>query len=46
MKDRAADFLASGQEARVYRISPEQAVRDRAEKRYRRHMGATAGQPR
>ena len=32
MKVRAADFLEFDKEANVYRVSPEQAVRDDVEK--------------
>ena len=39
MKDRAADFLEFDREAQVYRISPEQVVRDDVEKHYWRHVG-------
>ena len=41
MKVRAADFLEFDKEAKVYRISPEQAVRDDVEKHYWRHVGTT-----
>ena len=41
MKVRAADFLEFDKEAQVYRISPEQAVRDDVEKHYWRHVGTT-----
>lgn len=41
MKDRAVDFLEFDREAQVYRISPEQAVRDDVEKHYWRHVGLT-----
>ena len=41
MKVRAADFLEFDKEANVYRVSPEQAVRDDVEKHYWRHVGVT-----
>ena len=41
MKVRAADFLEYDKEADVYRVSPEQAVRDDVEKHYWRHVGVT-----
>ena len=41
MKVRAADFLEYDKETGVYRVSPEQAVRDDVEKHYWRHVGLT-----
>ena len=41
MKQRAADFLEFDKTKGVYRISPEQAVRDDVEKHYWKHVGLT-----
>ena len=41
MKVRAADFLEYDKEQGVYRVSPEQAVRDDVEKHYWKHVGLT-----
>ena len=41
MKSRATDFLEYDKEAGVYRVSPEQAVRDDVEKHYWKHVGLT-----
>jgi len=41
MKAKAADFLVYDKELDVYRVSPEQAVRDDVEKHYWRHVGQT-----
>ena len=41
MKVRAADFLEYDKEKNVYRVSPEQAVRDDVEKHYWKHVGVT-----
>ncbi|MCM1148482.1 MAG: ABC transporter permease subunit [Butyricicoccus sp.] len=41
MKVRAADFLEFDKEKNVYRVSPEQAVRDDVEKHYWKHVGVT-----
>ena len=41
MKVRAADFLEYDKASGVYRVSPEQAVRDDVEKHYWRHVGVT-----
>ena len=41
MKVRATDFLDYDKELKVYRVSPEQAVRDEVEKYYWRHVGLT-----
>ena len=41
MKVRAADFLEYDKENGVYRVSPEQAVRDDVEKHYWKHVGLT-----
>ena len=41
MKVRATDFLEYDKEKGVYRVSPEQAVRDDVEKHYWRHIGLT-----
>ena len=41
MKVRAADFLEYDREKGVYRVSPEQAVRDDVEKHYWKHVGLT-----
>ena len=41
MKVGAADFLEFDKEHGVYRVSPEQAVRDDVEKHYWRHVGLT-----
>ncbi len=38
MKAKAADFLIFDKEAGVYRVDPEQAVRDDVEKHYWRHV--------
>ena len=41
MKVRATDFLEYDKAKGVYRVSPEQAVRDDVEKHYWRHIGLT-----
>jgi len=41
MKANAADFLVYDEEHDVYRVNPEQAVRDDVEKHYWRHVGQT-----
>ena len=41
MNARAADFLTFDKDKKVYRISPEQAVRDDVEKHYWVHVGRT-----
>ncbi len=41
MKVRATDFLEYDKAKGVYRVSPEQAVRDDVEKHYWRHVGLT-----
>ena len=41
MKVRATDFLEYDKATGVYRVSPEQAVRDDVEKHYWRHIGLT-----
>ena len=41
MKVGAADFLDYDKERGVYRVNPEQAVRDDVEKHYWRHVGLT-----
>ena len=41
MKVRATDFLEYDKEQGLYRVSPEQAVRDDVEKHYWRHIGLT-----
>ena len=41
MKVRATDFLEFDKSAGVYRVSPEQAVRDDVEKHYWKHVGLT-----
>ena len=41
MNARAADFLTFDKDKKVYRISPEQTVRDDVEKHYWVHVGRT-----
>ena len=41
MKVRATDFLEYDKASGIYRVSPEQAVRDDVEKHYWRHVGLT-----
>lgn len=41
MKAKAADFLVYDKEMGVYRVNPEQAVRDDVEKHYWLHVGRT-----
>lgn len=41
MKAKAADFLVYDKSLGIYRVNPEQAVRDDVEKHYWRHVGQT-----